>query len=57
MGADAWDKDWKATELGVNYFWNKHKTKVQVTYRKGENVFGVDGEDTDNIFVQFQFVF
>ena len=57
MAVDAWEKDWQATEVGVNYFLNEHKAKVQLTYRKSQNVFGVDGEDADNIFVQFQFVF
>ena len=41
----------------VNYFFNKHKTKVQMTYRMAENFAGVAGEDVNTGFVQFQFVF
>ena len=54
---DGFEKAWQATEVGVNYFWNKHKAKMQLTYRVGKNVFGVDGDDTNSIFMQWQFVF
>ncbi len=57
LDADNYQDTWEATELGVNYFWNKHKTKVQFTYRMGENLLGVSGDDTDTLFVQFQYVF
>lgn len=36
---------------------NKHKAKVQFTYRMGENLNGVPGADEDEAFLQFQFVF
>ena len=48
---------WDATELGINYFWNKHKVKVQFTYRMGQNVNGVNGVDADTGLLQWQFVF
>jgi hypothetical protein len=55
--ADNYEDAWNATELGVNYFWNKHKVKVQFTYRISENVFGFKGSDRDSAFLQWQFVF
>lgn len=57
LDADGYEDTWTATEAGVNYYWNKHKTKVQFTYRMGENVFGVVGDDLDTFFMQWQFVF
>jgi len=45
------------TNVGLNWFFNKHKAKVQLTYRMGENVDGVDGADTDTTYLQTQFVF
>jgi hypothetical protein len=55
--ADNYADTWTAWEVGVNYFWNKHKTKIQFNYRHGENVEGVDGDELDTFFAQFQFVF
>ncbi len=55
--ADGHETRWEATEIGLNYFLNEHKLKVQLTYRMGRNVFGVDGDDADSIFLQWQFVF
>lgn len=57
LDADNYETSWDAVELGINYFWNKHKTKVQFTYRQGRNVFGVPGDDTDTGLLQWQFVF
>jgi len=57
LDADNYEDAWNATELGVNYFWNKHKVKVQFTYRMGENVDGKRGIDADTTFLQWQFVF
>ncbi len=57
LDADGYQDAWNRTSVGVNYFWNKHKVKVQGTYRIGENLNGVRGSDADEIFVQFQFVF
>lgn len=55
--ADGYQDAWNRTSFGANYFWNKYKVKVQGTYRIGENLDGVTGNDADEIFVQFQFVF
>ena len=57
IDADNYQDVWEATEIGLNYFWNEHKVKVQLTYRMGENVFGVRGDDIDSSFLQFQYVF
>ncbi len=57
LDASTYQAAWEATEMGLNYFWNKHKAKVQLIYRMGENLFGVPGDDTDSTFVQFQYVF
>ncbi len=57
LDADNYQDAWEATEVGLNWFWSKHKAKVQFTYRMGENVFGVRGDDIDSTFVQFQYVF
>ena len=57
LDADNYEDTWEATEVGLNYFWNKHKAKVQFTYRMGENVFGQRGDDLDSTYLQFQYVF
>ncbi len=57
LDADTYQDKWNRTSVGVNCFWNKHKVKVQATYRIGENLDGVSGFDADEAFVQFQFVF
>ena len=55
--ADNYQPPWTATQLGVNYFWNGHNVKVQLTYRLGENRFGVPGDDGETTLLQWQFVF
>ena len=55
--ADGFEDTWEATEIGLNYFWNQHKTKVQFTYRMGRNVLGVADSETNSFFMQWQFVF
>ena len=57
LDADNYEDAWTRTAVGVNYFFNEHKTKMQVTYRMSENFAGVAGEDVNTGFVQFQFVF
>ena len=57
LDAVNYEDTWKRTAFGVNYFFNQHKTKVQLTYRMSENFAGVAGEDVNTGFVQFQFVF
>lgn len=55
--ADGFDESWKGDVFGVNYFWNQHKTKVQLLYRLDSNVLGVRGDDLDTFLMQWQFVF
>ncbi len=55
--ADNYATEWERMNVGLNWFFNKHKAKVQLTYRMGENVDGVDGADTDTTYLQTQFVF
>jgi hypothetical protein len=57
LDADNYEDAWNATEFGVNYFWNKHKVKMQFTYRMGENFNGERGVDADTVLAQWQFVF
>ena len=47
----------RATVCFIRDYVVHHKVKVQLTYRVGENVFGVRGDDVDSTFVQFQYVF
>ena len=55
--ADGYATSWDRTSVGANWFINKHDTKVQLTYRKGENLNGVENKDEDEVFLQTQFVF
>ena len=57
LDADNYDTSWDVTEFGFNYFWNKHKVKVQFTYRSEDNVNGVQDENEDKFFMQWQYVF
>ncbi len=57
LDADNFEDAWNRTSVGVNYFWNKHKVKWQLTYRIGENLNGASGNDANETFMQFQFVF
>jgi phosphate-selective porin OprO/OprP len=57
LDADNFQESWNRTSVGANYFWNKHKSKAQLTYRMGENLHGVTGVDSDELFLQFQQVF
>ncbi len=57
IDADNYQTAWEAKEVALNYFWNKHKVKVQFVYRMDENVFGVQGDDLDTALMQWQFVF
>ena len=61
IGAESLDADnyatpWDRTSVGLNYFMNKHKAKIQFTWRMGSNIDGVRGADSNEAFVQFQFV-
>ena len=55
--ADGYATAWNRTSVGANWFINKHDTKVQLTYRMGENLNGVENNDEDEVFLQTQFVF
>ena len=55
--ADGYATAWNRTSVGANWFINKHDTKVQLTYRMGENLNGVENDDEDEVFLQTQFVF
>lgn len=55
--ADNYADIWTRTSLGANWFIHKHDIKVQLSYRMGENLKGVKGNDEDEIFLQGQYVF
>lgn len=57
LDADGYADAWTRTSFGLNYFLNGHKLKGQLTYRMGENLDGIVGNDADEIFMQLQFVF
>ncbi len=57
LDADNYSDSWNRNSVGINYFMNKHKAKIQFTYRMSENLDGVRGADEVEAFVQFQFVF
>jgi len=56
LDADAYAQTWSRSSVGVNYFLNGHTDKIQATYRVGSNLDGVDGNDENELFVQFQHV-
>ena len=47
----------KAKRLAAKAKEDKHKAKLQLTYRTWDNVAGVPGSDLDEIIAQTQFVF
>ena len=57
MDTDNFTDGVRRTSVGLNWFLNQHKTKLQTTFRSWENVGGVTGVDLDELFAQFQFVF
>lgn len=57
MDADNYADTWDRTSVGANWFLHKHDVKVQLTYRMGENVDGVIGDDLDEVYLQGQYVF
>ena len=57
LDADNYETSWEATEIGINYFWDRHQVKVQLNYRMAENVFGVRGDDADTLLLQWQLLF
>lgn len=55
--ADNYADAWNRTSLGANWFIQKHKIKVQMTYRLGENLKGVSNKDENELYIQTQYVF
>ena len=55
--SDGYDEEWIGNDFALNYFFNKHKAKVQFVYRLGRSVEGVDGDDLNTFIMQWQFVF
>ncbi len=55
--ASNYAKKWRRSSVGLNYFVKGNHIKGQVTYRIGENLDGVDGNDNNEVFVQTQYVF
>ncbi len=56
MDTDGYDKTWNAVDIGINYFFNKHKAKAQLVYRMESNVNGSE-DDRQQLVMQWQFVF
>lgn len=57
LDADGYSDEWERTSFGINYFWNKHKAKLQAIYRMNSNLDGAVDVDSDEGFLQFQYVF
>jgi phosphate-selective porin OprO/OprP len=57
MDADGYETAWYANDFGLNYFFNKHKAKVQFVFRDESNVNGADGDNRQQVIMQWQFVF
>ena len=57
MDTDGYDAKWYANDFGINYFFNKHKAKAQLVFRDESNVNGEDGDNRQQIVMQWQFVF
>ena len=57
LDADNFAHSTNRTSVGLNWYLNKHKAKLQTTFRSWENVNGVSGADLDELIAQFQFVF
>ncbi len=55
--ADGYADEWTRTTIGLNYYVKKHNIKFQLSYRQNENLNGVIGSDSDEVFLQAQFVF
>ena len=51
MDTDGYETSWYANDFGLNYFFNKHKAKVQFVLRDESNV------NRQQVIMQWQFVF
>jgi hypothetical protein len=54
LDADAWAEKDTRISVGANFFINKHKDKIVVTYENGRDVGGADGNDVNTLYIQFQ---
>jgi len=57
LDADSYGDAWTRTSVGVNWYINKHKAKLQTTYTMSNNYHGQSNVDADDLYVQMQFVF
>ena len=57
MDTDGYAEVWTRNSVGANWFLHKHDIKVQLTWRQGKNLNGVDGKDQNELFLQTQYVF
>jgi len=57
IDADGYGDAWSRTKVGVNWFWNQHKAKLQASYRMSDNYLGQVDVDADAFTMQAQFVF
>ncbi|MCP3977879.1 MAG: hypothetical protein GY716_00920 [bacterium] len=55
--ADNYQTEFERVDVSVNWFWNKHKAKLQLTHRMATNVAGEEDVDIDTTFLQAQYVF
>ena len=57
LDADGYEEAWTRTSVGANWYFNKHATKVQLTYVMGSDVGGVKDEDQDELYLQASYYF
>jgi len=57
LDAETYRDAWTRTSLGANWFVDAHKLKAQLTWRMGESLDGVPGNDADEVFLQLQYAF
>lgn len=57
LDAETYRDAWTRTSVGANWFLNQHKLKTQLTWRMGESLDGVPGNDADEVFLQVQYAF
>jgi len=55
--SDTYQRNWVRNSLGLNYFVRNHDIKLQTTFRRGKNLYGIRNDNLNEIFVQGQYVF
>ena len=55
--ADNYQDEYERTSLGLNWYLQKHKLKIQATYRRVDNFIGLTGQKQDVWFGSTQYVF